>query len=118
MWNAIPVSWNMYGFEPEHGNPNGWTATAYVKENETGIEIYTDICLSYVKGNEEYERLLEAIRDFAAHQSKQTGKLHCMIRFQCSGLVEQGSDIPLPDIGQFAGRRFGYSQFSEELTSA
>jgi hypothetical protein len=115
VWQALPISGNMYGFLLESNWHEAWTATAIVIEKERKLEIHTDIHIYYVRSKEEYEQLLDAIRYFSDVKKREMKKEGCVIRFRCMGVSSIAMDGYVPAQSHASGHMLIDTEFSEEL---
>jgi hypothetical protein len=115
MWNAQLVTTNLYGFRCE-SRPEHWAATAYIHEGDSRIKLQINICLTYLSCKEDYELLLDAIRSLADDRRSAAGKRSSLLQYQCTGLIDQTSDLPLAVTRTVGKHRFADTAFVEERT--
>ncbi|WP_028562541.1 hypothetical protein [Paenibacillus pinihumi] len=111
MWYAQLLSTNLYGFRHESGTDDWAATTAVLHEGDSRVTLQASICLTYLSGRDEYERLLEAIRSLADDQARQAGRDGCRIDYHCTGLLD---GISLEATGTIGSRQFADLAFSEE----
>lgn len=115
MWNAMPITGDLYGFQLEQSYAGPWTATIEVRQSEDGLELAADIFLFDLKDRDCYEQLLEAIRRFSLKLKRDLGKHTCRLTIRCKGIADQSFHLPLPAVGVQDGCLLIDAEFSEEL---
>lgn len=115
MWQAVPITNELYGFQPEENRHEAWAATSHVQQKNDQLDISTDIHMSYVSNKEEYESLIDTIRYFADIQKRQSGTEKCVLHFRCKGTSHFDEDHPLPVTSHASGHSMFDAEFSEEL---
>jgi len=113
MWLTMPISSNLFGFQPAHDKQDAWSATAIVKESVGGIEIHADVHLSYLKDKEQYELLLEAIRQLSESQKREKGPEDCIIYFRCRGVTAMRDICSVDSVPHVSGKFLVNSEFLE-----
>jgi hypothetical protein len=115
VWNALSISDNLYGFQSEQSYRATWVATATLQDSDEQLKIEAEIFLISMKSGDEYMLLLEAIRQFSKYKMSELGKSSYTIHFQCKGLLDRSSDIPLLVTRVFNGSLFVDVEFSEHF---
>lgn len=115
MWNALPITQSIYGFQQEHSYSGPWTATVAVNESADGLELSADIFVIDLLDGESYERLVEAIRRFSLNMKRDKGKHECLLTFRCKGIAAEGKRLPLSGKSMRNGYVLIDTEFSEEL---
>lgn len=115
MWNALPITRDLYGFQLEHSYSKPWTATVTVNESIDGLELAADVFLFDLKGSDAYEQLLESIRRFSVNLKRDKGKHTCLLTFRCKGIADEVQGLTLPAESLENGYLLVDLEFSEEL---
>ncbi|GAA3407651.1 hypothetical protein ACFFNY_10995 [Paenibacillus hodogayensis] len=115
MWNALPITGDLYGFQLEHSYAKPWTATVAVRQSEDDLELSADVFLFDLKDKEPYEELIEAIRRFSMKLKRDTGKHTCRLTVRCKGLADESGDLPLLVSSSPDGSLLIDVEFSEAL---
>ncbi|NEW08480.1 hypothetical protein GK047_21005 [Paenibacillus sp. SYP-B3998] len=114
MWNAIRISDNLYGFQLEQGYLEPWAAVGQITTVQRELVLLVDLFLLEVESREQYEKLLDAVREFLRNKAVALGFSSFKIRFNCKGLIEEEAGLPLPTTLHTSGMLAVDYEFVEE----
>ncbi|WP_042347889.1 hypothetical protein [Bacillus massiliigorillae] len=115
MSKITQISDETYIFNAEPNIHDAWTATLLMKKHDDHLNIYVQICMSYLHHIEDYERLLNEIRHFCKQSKEVMKKEKCTVNFHCQGIACFQDIFSLPAFENPDHREYIDTSFSEEI---
>lgn len=116
MWNALPITADIYGFQAEVSFWAPFAAVAQVSGPEDrALAISVRIYPMDLANEAQYAMLLEAIRGFARELSVRAGVSKCTLLFLCRGHMRPEAALPMPSKPLQSGLLAAELEFAEEI---